>query len=107
MHQALYGVMQKTWIATQAGRECRALQESDWRRCWAGQGVWKWPTGIVVAGEDIIEAAEREVLEETGIRAVSECVLAVRQAHGVAFGKSDIFAAVAMRYPLPPTLAPA
>eukprot|EP00884_Botryococcus_braunii_P009744 jgi/Botrbrau1/18771/Bobra.0386s0089.2 len=62
-----------------------------------GKGVWKMPTGIVMAGEDIVEAAEREVLEETGIKAECQCLLAVRQAHGVAFDKSDIFAAIAMR----------
>jgi 8-oxo-dGTP pyrophosphatase MutT (NUDIX family) len=55
------------------------------------------PTGIVMAGEDLSEAAEREVLEETGIKATFACVLALRQAHGVAFGKSDMFVAVALR----------
>jgi ADP-ribose pyrophosphatase YjhB (NUDIX family) len=28
-------------------------------------GVWKMPTGLLLAGEDVSEAAEREVLEET------------------------------------------
>lgn len=32
-----------------------------------GQSVWKMPTGLVQAGEDITEAAVREILEETGI----------------------------------------
>jgi hypothetical protein len=31
------------------------------------------------AGEDLIEAVEREVLEETGVRVKFECVIAVRQ----------------------------
>uniref|UniRef100_A0A383VIN3 Nudix hydrolase domain-containing protein n=1 Tax=Tetradesmus obliquus TaxID=3088 RepID=A0A383VIN3_TETOB len=35
-----------------------------------GQGFWKMPTGLVHEGEDLIEAVEREVLEETGVRAV-------------------------------------
>lgn len=30
-----------------------------------GAGIWKMPTGLVSAGEDIHEAAPREVLEET------------------------------------------
>lgn len=43
------------------------------------------------AGEDIVQAAEREVLEETGVRAPFSALLAIRQAHGFAFGKSDMF----------------
>ncbi|EFN58169.1 hypothetical protein CHLNCDRAFT_11561, partial [Chlorella variabilis] len=62
-----------------------------------GQGVWKMPTGLVQQGEDISEAAEREVLEETGIRARFDAVLAMRQAHGFAFGKSDMFFVVALK----------
>ena len=34
-----------------------------------GKGVWKMPTGLVMQGEDITEAAVREVYEETGVRA--------------------------------------
>jgi ADP-ribose pyrophosphatase YjhB (NUDIX family) len=45
------------------------------------------PTGLVHAGEDLSEAVEREVLEETGVRAAFDCVLLVRQAHGFAFGE--------------------
>ena len=30
-----------------------------------GSGVWKMPTGLVAAGEDLHEAAPREVFEET------------------------------------------
>lgn len=62
-----------------------------------GQGVWKMPTGLVQQGEDISEAAEREVLEETGVRARFDSVLAMRQAHGFAFGKSDFFFVVALK----------
>jgi ADP-ribose pyrophosphatase YjhB (NUDIX family) len=56
-----------------------------------GKNVWKLPTGLVHAGEDLHTAAEREVEEETGVRARFAGVLAVRQAHGFAFGKSDLF----------------
>ncbi|GAB4824032.1 hypothetical protein N2152v2_011078 [Parachlorella kessleri] len=62
-----------------------------------GKNVWKMPTGLVQAGEDISAAAEREVLEETGVRARFDSVLAMRQAHGFAFGKSDFFFVVALR----------
>lgn len=60
-------------------------------------GVWKMVTGLVDAGEDINDAAEREVLEETGVKAKFAAVLALRQAHGFAFGKSDFFFVVALR----------
>lgn len=62
-----------------------------------GKGVWKMVTGLVDAGEDINDAAEREVLEETGVKAKFAAVLALRQAHGFAFGKSDFFFVVALR----------
>jgi len=62
-----------------------------------GKGVWKMPTGLVSEGEDLHEAAAREILEETGIRARFEAVLAVRQSHGMAFGKSDMFFVCALR----------
>ena len=61
------------------------------------QGVWKMPTGLVLVGEDITEAAEREVLEETGLEATFESILAIRQSHKAAFGKSDMFFAVALK----------
>ncbi|KAL4527793.1 hypothetical protein Ndes2526B_g08539 [Nannochloris sp. 'desiccata'] len=61
-----------------------------------GKGVWKMPTGLVQAGEDITEAAQREVEEETGIKTKFHSVLAMRQAHGLAFGKSDMFFVVAL-----------
>ncbi|KAH7437013.1 hypothetical protein KP509_05G052500 [Ceratopteris richardii] len=42
-------------------------------------------------GEDVNEAAEREVKEETGVDAEFVEVLGVRQTHTAPFGKSDIF----------------
>jgi ADP-ribose pyrophosphatase YjhB (NUDIX family) len=62
-----------------------------------GKGVWKMPTGLADAGEDAPHAAAREVLEETGLRVVPTAVLAVRQAHGFAFGRSDLFFVVALK----------
>ena len=49
-----------------------------------------------MSGSASVQAAEREVLEETGVRATSAAVLAFRQAHGFAFGKSDFFFVVAL-----------
>jgi ADP-ribose pyrophosphatase YjhB (NUDIX family) len=63
-------------------------------------------TGLVEVGEDITAAAEREVLEETGVRARFDAVLAFRQSHGFAFGKSDFFFVVALRQGLFSSLLP-
>lgn len=56
-----------------------------------GTGVWKFPTGVVDGGEDICDAAVREVKEETGIEAKFVEVLAFRQSHKSFFEKSDLF----------------
>ncbi|KAI3711207.1 hypothetical protein L2E82_41120 [Cichorium intybus] len=56
-----------------------------------GTGVWKFPTGVVDEGEDICDAAVREVKEETGIDAEFVEILAFRQSHKKFFGKSDLF----------------
>ncbi|KAG8642208.1 hypothetical protein MANES_12G066303v8 [Manihot esculenta] len=56
-----------------------------------GTGVWKLPTGVVNEGEDICEAAVREVKEETGIDAEFMEILAFRQSHRSFFSKSDLF----------------
>ncbi|XP_076928444.1 nudix hydrolase 2-like [Bidens hawaiensis] len=42
------------------------------------RGIWKFPTGVVEEGEDICEAAVREVKEETGIDAKFVEILAFR-----------------------------
>lgn len=56
-----------------------------------GTGVWKLPTGLVDLGEDIHEAAIREVMEETGVECEFDRMLCFRQSHGVLHGKSDLF----------------
>lgn len=65
-----------------------------------GKQVWKLPTGLIDRGEDVSAAAEREVLEETGVVACFRAVLSIRQAHGMVFGNSDLFFVCAL-HPLP------
>ncbi|KAJ0988240.1 hypothetical protein J5N97_006596 [Dioscorea zingiberensis] len=64
-----------------------------------GSGIWKFPTGVLEQGEDIIAGAVREVKEETGIDTEFVEVLAFRQSHKSFFGKSDLFF-VCMLHPL-------
>lgn len=65
--------------------------------CGRLQKFWKMPTGLTNLGEDITAAAEREVFEETGVRAAFDRVLSIRQSHGHNFGRSDLFFVCAMR----------
>jgi len=57
----------------------------------AGKNIWKIPTGLLEAGEDIAKGVVRELFEETGLEAKFEKVLAFRHSHRAPFGKSDIF----------------
>lgn len=52
---------------------------------------WKTPTGLSELGEQIDEAAEREVLEETGIQTKFHSIIGFRQTHGLTHGRSDLF----------------
>lgn len=53
--------------------------------------------GLIDAGEDLPDAAAREVLEETGVQTEFISVLAFRHGHRGLFGKSDLFFVVRMR----------
>jgi ADP-ribose pyrophosphatase YjhB (NUDIX family) len=62
-----------------------------------GRQIWKLPTGLVQTGEDITEAAQREVMEETGIEATFQSLLLMRQSHAwTSAGKSDMFFVLAL-----------
>nr|XP_018623179.1 nudix hydrolase 2-like isoform X2 [Nicotiana tomentosiformis] len=69
--------------------EVLVVQEKSGR--FRGTGVWKFPTGVVDEGEDICDAAVREVKEETGVNAKFVEILAFRQSHKSFFDKSDLF----------------
>uniref|UniRef100_A0A5B7APF9 Putative nudix hydrolase 2 n=1 Tax=Davidia involucrata TaxID=16924 RepID=A0A5B7APF9_DAVIN len=70
-------------------REVLVVQEKSGK--FRGTGVWKFPTGVVDEGEDICDAAVREVKEETGIDTNFVEILAFRQSHREFFEKSDLF----------------
>lgn len=62
-----------------------------------GLGVWKLPTGLIHAGENIAESAVRETFEETGVASEFVGIIAVRHGHGFNFGKSDLFFVCVLR----------
>ncbi|KAL0693253.1 hypothetical protein Bca4012_060433 [Brassica carinata] len=69
--------------------EVLVVQEKTGR--FKGQGIWKFPTGVVDEGEYIHDGSVREVKEETGVDTEFVQVLAFRQTHKAFFGKSDLF----------------
>lgn len=60
------------------------------------KGSWKLPGGYVEPGENFVEAAIREVHEETNIRTKFESVISLRHAHGAGFGCSDLYIVMAL-----------
>mmetsp|Transcript_26733 Transcript_26733/g.54679 ORF Transcript_26733/g.54679 Transcript_26733/m.54679 type:complete len:463 (-) Transcript_26733:23-1411(-) len=57
----------------------------------AARKLWKMPTGLTDPGEDIVEAAVRELKEETGLDGTFDKIICFRQAHGGLFNQSDMF----------------
>ena len=55
------------------------------------QPTLKLPGGALHPGENLAEAVEREVLEETGVQAEFEAIACFRHWHGYRYGKSDIY----------------
>lgn len=52
---------------------------------------WKLPGGYLEMNENLVEAAIREVEEETNIKTRFESIISLRHAHGAAFGCSDLY----------------
>jgi ADP-ribose pyrophosphatase YjhB (NUDIX family) len=55
----------------------------------ADTGEWTPVTGIVDPGEEPADAAAREILEETAIRAIPECLVSVRASDLVVYENGD------------------
>lgn len=51
----------------------------------------------MVVGEDLVDAALREVFEETGIKCEFQSILTIRQGHNGIFGCSDIYVVVNLK----------
>ena len=52
---------------------------------------YKLPGGALLQGEHIVDAAIREVLEETGVATRFESMVCIRHWHNYRYGKSDLY----------------
>lgn len=58
---------------------------------------WKLPGGLVDQGETINKAVEREVLEETGVKANFVGILAMREQMDYKWGAADMYFGCVLR----------
>ena len=58
---------------------------------------WKLPGGLVDPAEELSKAAEREVLEETGIKSKFVSIAAFRETHNGPFGTTDLYVICCMK----------
>eukprot|EP01062_Namystynia_karyoxenos_P062396 TRINITY_DN55292_c0_g1_i1.p1 TRINITY_DN55292_c0_g1~~TRINITY_DN55292_c0_g1_i1.p1 ORF type:complete len:278 (+),score=37.63 TRINITY_DN55292_c0_g1_i1:85-918(+) len=80
------------------GERVLAIQEK--RGITAGRNFWKLPGGLVDPGEGIRSAVEREVEEETGVRADFRCIAAFRETHQGPFGCTDLYCVCVLQLPV-------
>lgn len=57
---------------------------------------WKLPGGYVEPSENFMDAAIREVREETNIQTRFESLVSIRHAHGAGFGCSDLYVVISL-----------
>jgi ADP-ribose pyrophosphatase YjhB (NUDIX family) len=90
-------------VVDDAGRVLVVQERAAAARAAAGgaPAPWKFPGGLADAGEDFGATAVREVAEETGVAAAFRAVLAMRHAHGAAFGVSDVYVLALLRAAVP------
>ena len=93
-------------VVINAERQILALQEATGPASKIGGAneFWKYPTGLVNAGEGAAEAAVREVFEETGVETEVVSLVAMREGHGATAGgggasgtATNLFAVFLMR----------
>ncbi|KAM8720955.1 hypothetical protein ACLKA7_006920 [Drosophila subpalustris] len=59
--------------------------------------IWKLPGGYVEPNENLIDAAVREVEEETGVRTTFTSMVCLRHSHSGNFGCSDIYIVMGLK----------
>lgn len=58
---------------------------------------WKLPGGYLEMNENLVDAAIREVDEETAIKTEFESLISIRHAHGAAFSCSDLYVVMKLK----------
>lgn len=67
------------------------------REKYATRVAWKLPGGYAEPGENLIDTAVREVMEETNISTEFHSVIALRHTHGRVYDCSDIYMVVSLK----------